>query len=45
MAFSPHGFKKGFNKEEKFKKYEILPSNLKLKKFKALFLTLKKLHE
>jgi hypothetical protein len=44
MAFSPHGFKER-SEEEKFKRYETLPSNLKLKNFKALFLTLKKLHE
>jgi hypothetical protein len=45
MAFSPHGFKMKFSEEEKIKRYETLPSNLELENFKALFLTLKKLHE
>ncbi len=34
-----------FSEEEKIKRYETLPSNLELENFKALFLTLKKLHE
>jgi hypothetical protein len=45
MAFSPHGFKKRFSEEEKIKRYETLPNNLKLENSKALSLTLKNLHE
>jgi hypothetical protein len=45
MAFSPHGFKKRFSEGEKFKRYETLPSSLKLENSTTLFLTLKKLHE